>query len=209
VSGGLFTVGLGQPVYLDALVTNGIPASNVLGVTWILTNVPVGSTAALAPSPLGTNVPIYSPADRAVFQLAGRQMFRPDVVGQYTITALVNTNGGNLVLTRGITGSRYMGLQTCALCHSGGAIADDKYTTFTNTAHASFFKRAIDGQESSYYASYCISCHVVGYDTNPLAVNGGFDDVAAQVGWTFPTVLTNGNWAAMTNSLKKPGQHPV
>jgi len=46
------------------------------------------------------------------------------------------------------------------------------------------------------------SCHTVGYDLNPAAVNGGFDDVAAQLGWTFPTVLTNGNWAALPDPLK-------
>jgi hypothetical protein len=42
----------------------------------------------------------------------------------------------------------------------------------------------------------------VGYDTHTNAVNGGFDDVAKQHGWTFPASLTNGNWAAMPAALK-------
>ncbi len=51
------------------------------------------------------------------------------------------------------------------------------------------------------YRSSCISCHTVGYDPNTNAivnpVNGGFDDVAKQLGWTFPTVMAPTNWAYM------------
>ena len=40
------------------------------------------------------------------------------------------------------------------------------------------------------YRSSCIACHTVGYDPNTNSivnpVNGGFDDVAKQLGWTFP-----------------------
>ena len=41
--------------------------------------------------------------------------------------------------------------------------------------------------ESDHYGKNCISCHTVGYDANTNAVNGGFDDVATKLGWTFPT----------------------
>src|ERR1017187_5963533 len=57
VSGGLHNVGVGMPVYLEAEVNIAIPASNIVSVTWVLTNKPVGSAAALTSSPLGTNVP--------------------------------------------------------------------------------------------------------------------------------------------------------
>ncbi len=65
------------------------------------------------------------------------------------------------------------------------------------------------------------SATLFGYDTNSFAVNGGFDDVAKEYGWTFPAVLTNSNWAAMPAALQNvaniqcenchgPGsQHPV
>jgi hypothetical protein len=55
---------------------------------------------------------------------------------------------------------------------------------------------------SDHYAAYCISCHTLGYDVNTNAINGGFDDIAKTLGWKFPTVLTNGNWAAMPPELK-------
>lgn len=201
-SGGLFTVGLGQPVYLEAQIRTTVAATNILGVTWELTAKPIGSAATLEASPLPANMPIYSASDRSLFRLAGRQLLRPDVTGTYTVTATVDTNGGNLVLTREIHGATYMGSQTCQLCHSGGQIAEDMYTPWSQTPHATAFTRAIDGLSSSHFSQNCTKCHVVGFDTHPSAVNGGFDDVAAQTGWTFPTVLTNGNWAAMPAALK-------
>ena len=210
-SAGISTVGLGEPVYVDAMVNAAIAPSNIVGVTWVLTNKPSGSLAVLSAGPLSTNVPLYNPSDRHAgesespqFQLAGRTFFRPDVVGPYTVNATITTVGsGSTNVSINFVGATYMGLQVCASCHSGAfANVPDKYSTYTNTPHASFFARAIDGVESSHYSKSCISCHVVGYDTNSFAFNGGFDDMATQLGWTFPSVLTNGNWAAMPFQLQ-------
>jgi len=55
---------------------------------------------------------------------------------------------------------------------------------------------------TDHFSQNCIKCHALGFDTNTNANNGGFDDIAAQTGWVFPTKFTNGNWAAMPNSLK-------
>jgi nitrate reductase cytochrome c-type subunit len=215
-SAGINNVGVGEPVYLDALVNNSIAPSNIVGVVWSLptTNKPLGSAAVLLNSPLGANVPLYNPADRfipnntqagaLVFQLAGRTFFRPDVVGQYTVLATITTVGSgttNIAVT--ITAATYLGISACADCHSGGLVGVPSiYPTWTNTPHATFFTRAIDGLVSSYYNQSCIACHVVGYDTNSFAVNGGFDDLAKLLNWNFPSVLTNGNWAAMPPQLQ-------
>ncbi|HWC60079.1 MAG TPA: hypothetical protein VHC44_10340, partial [Verrucomicrobiae bacterium] len=207
---GMTAVGVGQPAYLDALVNAAIAPSNIVSVTWTLTGKPSGSIAALVASPLGTNVPPGNIYDRinnsgaAVTQVAGRMMLRPDMAGQYTVTAAIVTAGGSGTtnLTVQITGATYVGVQTCELCHSGGAIAQNMYTPWSQTPHATFFTRAIDGIESDHYSKNCISCHVLGYDTNTNAINGGFDDVALTLGWTFPAVLTNGNWAALPSQLK-------
>jgi hypothetical protein len=242
-SAGIGTIALGEPVYLDAMVAASIAPSNILGVTWSLpgTNKPLGSLAALTNSPLGTNVPLFKTADRITggisgspspyLQLAGRTFFRPDVVGTYTVLATITTTGGlggtniapattNLAIT--ISASTYYGVQLCSACHSGGVLsAPSVFPTYTNTPHASYFTRAINGQVNSHYNKSCIQCHTLGYDTNSFAVNGGFDDIAALYGWTFPTVLTNSNWAAMPTALQNvaniqcenchgPGsQHPV
>jgi hypothetical protein len=200
---GLSTVGKGQPVYLDALVNSAIAPSNLVAVTWVLTTKPAGSLAALVPSPLGTNVPIYSMKDRTISQIAGRMMLRPDVVGQYTVLATIAATGsGSTNVTQIVTAGTYLGNDTCAYCHGGGPLAPDKYEGWLGTGHATFFTRAIDGAVSDHYGKNCISCHTVGYDANTNAVNGGFDDIAKQLGWTFPAVLTNGNWAAMPHELQ-------
>jgi len=246
-SAGIGTVALGEPVYLDAMVSASLAPSNLLGVTWSMTtnNMPAGSHAVLLTSPLGTNVPLFKTADRVsggannaaptpYLQLAGpsgRTFFRPDFVGQYTVLATIYStgtiNGTNIAptttnISTTITASTYYGLETCEACHSGGVLnAPSTYPGYTNTPHASFFTRAINGQVNSHYSKSCIQCHTLGYDTNLFAVNGGFDYIATLYGWTFPAVLTNSNWAAMPAALQNlaniqcenchgPGtQHPV
>ena len=209
VSGGLLNVGVGQPVYLEVDVATNVSVPKVTNIIWTLTQKPASSAATLQVSPLGTNVPVYEVSDRLVYQAAGRMLLRPDVAGYttndvYKVTATIyTTNTGPTNVTVTITAGTYMGVgllpgtSGCALCHSGGQIATNMVVPWEVTAHASMFARGIDGLVSSHYSKSCIQCHTVGYDTNALAVNGGFDDVAAQLGWVFPAVLTNSNWASM------------
>ncbi len=195
-SGGISTVGIGTPVYLEAEINIAVPASDIQGVTWALSNTPPGSVAVLAPSPLGTNIPVYEPADRVVYQVAGRTLLRPDLKGQYTVVATITTgNSGTTNVAYTVTAGTYMGVDTCFLCHSGGAIAPDK-SSWQNTAHAQIFSQGIDGILGHYSAS-CLQCHTVGFDANTNVMDGGFFDVMNQTGWIFPTVQTNGNWASM------------
>jgi hypothetical protein len=209
-STGLSTVGVGAAIYLEAQVLKGTPVANII---WSLTAQPTNSTATLAAGPLGANVLSWEPSDQQEYDVAGRQLLVPDKKGQYTIMATVTSGTNTIVLTNTFTAATYVGVgtidgaeptlaQQCAQCHMG-TITPDKVTPWSQTGHASFFTQAIDGIKSSHYSSNCISCHVVGYDTAPTAVNGGFDDVAKQLNWSFPTVLTNGNWAALPDQLKQ------
>lgn len=203
VASGLSTVGLGVPVHLQAKVNNAIDAADILSVSWDLASKPAGSAAELADSPLGENVPLHGRAERLVAQVAGRKFLRPDVAGQYTVTvAIESASYGSTNLTLTVNAGTYMGINTCALCHSGGQAAPNMVESWSQTRHATKLTREIDGLGSSHYGNNCISCHTVGFDTNTNAINGGFDDLAAQHGWTFPETLTNGNWAAMPQELK-------
>lgn len=206
LSGGLQTVGVGQPVYLEAEVNLDIPVADLVGVAWTLTNRPLSSLAVLTNSPLGTNVPVFEPSDRLVYQVAGRTLLRPDRVGQYTVLATVTTaNEGTTNLALTITAGTYLGVNACAQCHDGGITADFTIVPpWTQTAHASIFTKGIEGNlgPGASYNQSCLQCHTVGYDANINAVNGGFDDVAARLGWTFPTQFTNGNWAATPTALQ-------
>jgi hypothetical protein len=217
VCAGISNVALGEPVYLDALVSYGVTSSNIVGVVWSITNKPPGSLAVATNSPLGTNVPMFNAYDRynqagvPVSLLAGRTFFRPDVSGTYTVLATITTtgttHGTNIVpavtnIVRTITAGTYYGAQVCAACHSGGFTGvPSVYPTWTNTPHASMFTRSIDGL-NGYYSKSCISCHLVGYDTLNTNWNAGFYNYATLLNWQFPSVLTNGNWASMNPQLQ-------
>src|ERR1039458_7640960 len=147
--------------------------------------------------------------DRTLLQVApvnGRTLLRPDVVGQYTVVAtIVSASYGTTNVTQTITAAMYMGINTCALCHSGGVIAEDKFQTWQTTAHSMIFSNGIDGYLGSYSAS-CLACHTVGYDTTPsAAADNGFYSVQQQTKWVFPTVLSPTNFATMTNVLRNLG----
>jgi len=197
VSGGLTTVGLGSAVYLEADVNIAIPPADILGVSWVVTNKPVGSAPVLSPSPLGTNVPVYEPTDRLLYQVAGRTLLRADVTGQYTVVATITTaNQGTTNVSLALSVGKYMGIYTCFLCHGPGSTSAPDKSSWQTTAHAGIFTEGINGELGSYSQS-CLKCHTAGYNANTNAVNDGFDDIMAQTGWTFPTVLTNSNWADM------------
>ena len=200
---GLSTIGVGQPAYLDVQVNRAFLDENITNVEWVLTSKPLSSTADLLESPLGTNVPPGKVVERANKKIAARKMLRPDAAGQYTVSVTLATRtAGTTNLTQTITAANYMGVTTCKLCHSGGDLAPSIYHQWNETPHAHAFERAIDGISTDHFGQNCISCHVVGFDANTNAVNGGFDDIAKATGWVFPTVQTNGNWAAMPADLK-------
>ncbi len=203
-AGGLYNVGKGQPLYLEVQVPT---ATVVTDVQWTLTSRPAGSAAALAASPLGPEVPIYNPGDREVNKAVSRRVLVPDVLGQYQVDATIVTATGSVLVSRIVTGAEFAGVgepglqfndpPQCALCHS------DKFQTWQGTGHATAMQRQIDGHGSAGFQQFCLKCHNLGYDTTAGAVNGGFDDVATETGWTFPASLTNGNWAAMPAALKE------
>ena len=205
VSGGISTVAVGTPVYLEAELNILIPATNIAGVTWSLTNLPAGSAATLTTSPLPASMPAYEPSDRMLYQVADRKLLRPDVTGQYTVLATITTaNYGKTNVALTLTVGTYMGKYTCELCHTATPGVPAVAPYYENTAHAHIFSQGIDGL-LGFYSLSCLQCHTVGYNTNTNAVNGGFDDVAKADGWTFPTVLTNGNFAAMPADLQNLG----
>jgi len=210
-SGGLMTVGVGEPVYLEALVDMGTVVNSV---SWSV--VPPlalpASEAQIEESPLPDDLPLYSPGDRFVLELAGRAYLVPDVEGLYEVQAIVNTDSGAIVLNGVVAGAHYVGVGVldggaaqwpeCARCHADKAFGGvDSDTGWIDTGHASFFVEAIDGIKSSHYSEGCVECHVLGGHA-PENDNGGFYSVAREIGWTWPDVLQPGNWDALPNELK-------
>lgn len=206
-SGGGANAGIGQPIYFEALVTNGLVVN---AVNWSLVSKPPTSAADLEPSPLGLSIPTYDGGDRIGYTVAGRAMLRPDKLSyfdfgtsnivDYKVRTEVVLSTGTLNFTNSAYGATYLGREhyLCVLCHS------NKQTDFTMTDHATAFSRQITGAGSDHFNPNCISCHTLGYDTTPGAVNDGFDDIAAALvpPWAFPPTLTETNWTLMDPALR-------
>ena len=202
-SGGLFTVGVGSPVYLEAQVPIGAVVS---GIVWEVEVAPQGSTVDLADSPLSPAIPIYNPGDREVNAVAGRKLLLPDLNGIYKVKATISTDTGDAVADHEVTAGHYVGVGTiagatatfpqCALCH------EDKAEGWAATRHATKLIRELDGLGSSFYNEGCIECHTAGFDEAATAANGGFDDIAHELGWEFPAELQLGNFDSMPDELK-------
>jgi hypothetical protein len=79
----------------------------------------------------------------------------------------------------------------CLNCH--GASAVDMWTPWSQTAHATFFARGIEGITSN--SNTCVACHTVGADGVNVG-NGGYDDRAAAVNFVYAKKI--GAWAAMS-----------
>jgi len=202
VSGGLTTVSVGEPLYLEAQIDIGIPAQSIGGVTWTLTTKPANSTAVLSDSPLGSDVPVFERSDRLVYQVAGRKVLRPDVVGPYVVTAIITAGStGTTTLAQTFIAATYVGKAACTVC-LGGGLVEAMVPSWSQTLHAGIFTQGINGVLGSGYGTGCLGCHTVGYDANATVPNGGFFSLAKQLNWTFPTSLQPTNFDALPAALK-------
>lgn len=168
---GLLNVGVETQMYLKGSISSG----KLTTPTWSIAKAPTGSVAAITKT-----VDLDSATQVAVFT--------PDLVGTYE----VNFSDGSKSASVTINSATYVGVAdgNCALCHSA------KTNEWKKTGHYSLFERAMNGdpEVAGHYASYCISCHVTGYDAQ--AKNNGFDDRP----FVFPDSLYPGQYDSL---LKK------
>lgn len=176
-------------------------------------SIPLGERQYLTAEPNGTNASTYSwtlsakPTGSAAVlenRTTRTPSLRPDAEGDYVLQLTVAGGGqtnSSFVTVRGAT---YVGVSSCASCHgtSPQVGLSDYHTPWSQTRHATFFQRSIDGLTSNQYSESCISCHTVGYNKSPAATNGNFYAVQQQLGWTFPTVLQAGNYATLPAALQ-------
>ena len=193
---------MGLPVedMLDAagrlVVTNGL--DNVAVGTYVL----LEGGAAVHPETISAYAWTLQGPDDSVAALddatSRHPTFIPDDVGTYVVgLAVANQQGayGPMAYLT-ITAGTWVGAgivpggsdhpSQCIKCH------EDQITTWRQTHHAASFSRAINDQISDYYLEHCIYCHTVGYAD--AADNDGFDDVARELGWTYPEQLVEGSW---------------
>jgi len=178
VSAGLTTVGKGELVYLSARDSSSY--------NWSIINQPEGSIVTL---------------DSTTTKMT---TFRPDTTGQFEIQ--LSTSGGDTSVV--ITSATFVGAgipEDVAMdpYESGCSCHDMKVTEWAVSGHATLFQLGIDGIASTHYGEGCISCHTAGFNEDSLAVNGGFDDVAKDLGWEFPDSTVAGNWDDMKANYRK------
>jgi len=172
---GLPNVGVGETIYLGQdkePPAEDEPPAPLTAWEWAVTARPNNSAAQL------------SATDLAVVS------FVPDLVGTYRFSltvvsdsgrseaAILTVNAANWVGTGGIVGEA--NIPQCIVCH------EDRTIEYNATKHPHMFESMISGARG-YYRPTCVSCHVVGYNTDASAVNGGFDDKATAEGWAFPS----------------------
>jgi hypothetical protein len=189
-SNGLKVVGKGELVYLSGAEADD---EAINSYTWSFASLPNGS----ALTDLDSTSTSWT-------------TFRPDTTGQFEVQLSISTASGTSDTTVAITSAKYVGIGTiggatasfpqCGLggCHTANA------TAWEDTRHASKVTREIDGLGSSFYNESCLECHTVG--NNDEAVNDGFDDIQALLGWTFPDSLQAGNWADMVTNFPELAQ---
>ncbi|MCX7015112.1 MAG: multiheme c-type cytochrome [Candidatus Sumerlaeota bacterium] len=180
VSAGLENVGVSAKVYFQAVPTEG---ATVTGYHWQIVASPSGSSAAL------------SATDQEIVTL------RPDKVGVWTI-ALGILETGNVVenVQQSINVATYAGAGVfnthqppdphaphcgTGFCHGGDNADPDLAVApeWIQSHHAQKLQNHLKGQRGSDYDVSCLQCHTVGYNLNPEVENGGFDDVAHDIGY--------------------------
>ena len=188
ISNGLPTVAKGTYSYLAPF--NFGDTSTISSVVWTFLSKPTGSNAAIT-------------------TLANKwATFLADTNGTYVVNLHMVTSTGSHDTSITITSSYYVGVGNfagvaaiwpqCMSCHSNYPEFVQIFNTWQTTPHALIFQQQL---VTGTYKASCIACHTTGSDNHLVVNNGGFDDVAKQLGWTFAS--TTGQWDTIQN--KYPG----
>lgn len=183
VATGMKVVAKQTYVYLSAF--NFGDTTSVTSQTWTFLSKPSGSGATFVTVPALNWV-----------------KFLADSTGTYNIKLSMTTATGTKDTTMNIYCGTYIGVgnfngitgttPNCMMCHVGMPAFVDIFNRWKVSGHANRFRYQIDSATS--YSTSCMKCHTTGYDHNRFANNGGFDDKARQLGWTWSGTPHPGRW---------------
>jgi len=151
ISTGLLNAGVETKMYMMATFED----SSITSLTWTMMEKPASSTADLSSA-------------TTVDEESEIVTFVPDLAGTYKVTVSEGMYADTVVVNAGTFKGVEGASPNCSNCHSG------TFGEWQETGHSNFLDKGLNGENGSYYAERCISCHTVGYDT--LATNDGFDD---------------------------------
>ena len=192
ISTGLSTIPKGTYSYLAPY--NVGDTSTITSVVWSFVSKPTGSNTTLTTLPNKW------------------AQFLADTNGAYVVNMHMVTTTGSHDTTVQITSSYFVGVGNfagvgavwpqCMSCHSNYPAFVSIFNTWQTTPHALIFQQQLVlAPPAGHYSTSCTPCHTTGTDNKVAANNGGFDDVAKQLGWTFAS--TTGQWDTIKN--KYPG----
>ena len=130
-------------------------------------------------------------------------LLKPDVKGEYQVKVTITTALGTDDTTQSVFAADYIGVGNfegiagsfpkCMTCHGSTPKFTEIYDRWKVSGHANIFNIEIT-TGAAYYSTSCMKCHTTGYDHNLAAANGGFDDVAASLGWVWQGPPNTGKW---------------
>lgn len=182
---GLRSVGVGEKVYLQAQKI----ADSVTGYTWSVFSKPSGSTATLSDT-TGDLV-----------------TFRPDKKGTYVIRLTPQTTAKVIdVFDQRIYAAEWAGAGVfdthedpdpiapqcgTSFCHGGsnGNADLNVLEDWLKSNHSQKLQMHLRGERGEAYSVSCLPCHTVGFNDHILAVNNGFDDIAADENFPLQDVV--------------------
>jgi predicted CXXCH cytochrome family protein len=151
---------------------------------WAVTSRPAGSTADLSAN--DDEVVTFRPDVAGVYEfslvpynlamVAGETVYKKITVAKYAGAGVFNTHSSAKPVAPKC-GTSY--------CHGGNNANTDLNVTadWKKSKHAQKLQTHLKGDYGAYYATSCLPCHVTGFDENPAADNGGFDDAARLAGF--------------------------
>ncbi|MBZ0199261.1 MAG: T9SS type A sorting domain-containing protein [Ignavibacteriaceae bacterium] len=178
--------------------------------------VPNGTFVYASPQNIGNTEPITNATFQILSQPAGGTAaitvfngnwvyFKPNVVGAYQVKLTITTASGTDDTTKTYYASNYVGVGNfqgvagawpkCMSCHAGMPAFAAIYDKWKVSGHANVFN--VQLSTSTHYSTSCMKCHTTGYDHNVVSNNGGFDDVAASLGWQFYGQTSTAKWDSL------------
>ncbi|MFA5011805.1 MAG: T9SS type A sorting domain-containing protein [Ignavibacteria bacterium] len=187
ITTGLSTVPNQTYVYLSVMNVGDTAA--VQTSNWTFNSKPAGSSAAL------TSIPSL-----------GWYKFFADVKGVYVVNVSITTSTGSKDSTLQVTSGDFVGVggfdgvpalyPNCMSCHSVNL--QGLFNRWKVSAHGTTMKYNLDSGSAGFGTS-CFRCHTTGYDNRKFALNGGFDDRARTLGWSWSAYSPPkpGNWDSL------------
>lgn len=194
------------------LIDNGMTTSSVSSGLKVFPN---ETFMYLSPTNIGNTQPITAavftfeqkPAgSNAAFTNYGTDnsvYFKADVKGEYQIKLAITTSGGTDDTTISVYAANFVGVgnfegvaaqfPNCMSCHGAAQKFVDIFNNWKVTGHAVKFRNGLNGNPV-YYNKSCFKCHTTGSDHDNTASNGGFDDVAATLGYNFVLPVNPGKF---------------